>query len=196
MKALLYKDMILFWRNEKYYLFVVPIFCLVAPTSSYTLYFIVLVIIVGSINLLSADEKCGWEQLAMMLPYSTRSLVFSKYIVFWFLLLYSLLFYAAALLLVAKTTVPETLLYLLLTAATALAAQGVSLPVLFTNSAESGAIAVTMIASLVIGVGIFFFTELQNPSLLLPLLLALLGSMGVNLGSVFLSARLYHKRLR
>ncbi len=198
MKALLYKDMMLFWRNEKYYLLVVPIFCFVAPTSSYTLYFIALVIIIGSVNLLSSDEKCGWEQLAMMLPYSTRSLVLSKYIVFWFLLLYSLLFYAAALLLVAKITVPEALVYLLLTAVTTLAAQGVCLPVLFTNGAESGTTAVALIAGLLIATGTatLSFIDLKNSSLLLPLFLALLGSMGVNLGSVVISSQQYAKRLR
>lgn len=198
MKGLLYKDGYLFWKDQKSLFFLVGIFCVVAPTFYYTMPTIIISIIVGSISLLSADEKCEWDRLAMMLPYSSRSLVLSKYIVVWLFLLYSLLVYTAGLLLVAKTTVPEALVYLLLAATTSLAAQGICQPILFNNSAELGRPAVAIIAGLVIGAGVgtLSLIETQNPSLLLPFFIAMLVGIGVNIGSVFLSERLYRQRLR
>lgn len=84
MKALLYKDALVLWKQMKYMLLLVALFCLM-PNQAFGLnrFFIVYAGLLFPMSLMAYDERAKWDNFAPMLPYSTRSLVLSHYVFGW-----------------------------------------------------------------------------------------------------------------
>lgn len=84
MKALLYKDFCVLWKQMKYMLFLVALFCLI-PNQALNLsqFFVIYAGVMIPMSLMAYDERAKWDDFAAMLPYSTRSVVFSRYVFGW-----------------------------------------------------------------------------------------------------------------
>ena len=80
MKALLMKDLHIFWRRMKIMLLMLAVFALV-PGASFQSAFAITYSAMIPYSLFSVDEACKWDKLAAMMPYSTFDLVVSKYLV-------------------------------------------------------------------------------------------------------------------
>ena len=78
MKALLYKDVCVLYKQLKILLIALLAFCFM-PGLSASVFALVYVIMLP-ITTLSYDERSKWSQLAAMMPYTSRQLVLSKYL--------------------------------------------------------------------------------------------------------------------
>lgn len=79
MKALLMKDLHIFWRRMKIILLMLVVFA--AVPSAFQSTFAITYSVMIPYSLFSVDEASKWDKLAAMMPYSTFDLVVSKYLV-------------------------------------------------------------------------------------------------------------------
>jgi len=78
MKALLMKDLHVFWRRMKLFVLMIVVFCAVPSVFQNT--FAVTYAAMIPYSMFSVDETSKWDKLAAMMPYSTFDLVMSKYL--------------------------------------------------------------------------------------------------------------------
>ena len=78
MKALLMKDLHVFWRRMKIILLMLVVFS--AMPSEFQCAFATTYSAMVPYSLFSVDEASKWDRLAAMMPYSTFDLVVSKYL--------------------------------------------------------------------------------------------------------------------
>lgn len=81
MKALIQKDVYVLWKQMR--LFVIVILVIMVGNGVFGSVFIVIWCAMLPYTALAYDERCKWDQLAAMMPYSTRDLVLSKYVLGW-----------------------------------------------------------------------------------------------------------------
>lgn len=81
MKALIQKDVYVLWKQMK--LFVIVMLVIMAGNGSFGSVFVVIWCAMLPYTALAYDERCKWDQLAAMMPYSPRDLVLSKYVLGW-----------------------------------------------------------------------------------------------------------------
>lgn len=94
MKALLYKDFLVMWKQLKVFLLMVVIFCLVpSQTHFMNMFFIAYAGLMIPISLMSYDERDAWPSLAAMLPYTSRDIVLSRYVISWLCSLFATALY-------------------------------------------------------------------------------------------------------
>jgi len=77
MKALLTKDFIVIFKQLKYFLFIIPILAITNEPSMTIIAIMISAMI--PMTAIAYDEQSKWNELAIMLPYSKKQLVFSKY---------------------------------------------------------------------------------------------------------------------
>ena len=77
MKALLRKDLTVLWRRMKIFFLLILVFA--AVPNSFQNTFAVVYAAMIPYTVFSVDEASKWDTLSMMLPYSTRDIVGSKY---------------------------------------------------------------------------------------------------------------------
>lgn len=78
MKALLMKDLYVFWRRMKLFVLMIVVFCAVPSVFQNT--FAITYAAMIPYSMFSVDESSKWDKLAAMMPYSTFDLVVSKYV--------------------------------------------------------------------------------------------------------------------
>ena len=78
MRALLQKDLCVLWRQMKVFLLLVLVFSL--TPSNFQEVFAVVYVAMIPYTIFAQDEASKWNDLASMLPYSTRDIVGSKYL--------------------------------------------------------------------------------------------------------------------
>ena len=78
MKALLMKDLYVFWRRMKLFVLMIVVFCAVPSVFQNT--FAITYAAMIPYSMFSVDESSKWDKLAAMMPYSTFDLVMSKYL--------------------------------------------------------------------------------------------------------------------
>ena len=78
MKALLRKDMTVLWRRMKIFFLLILVFS--AVPSAFQNTFAVVYAAMLPYSIFSVDEASKWDTLSMMLPYSTKEIVGSKYL--------------------------------------------------------------------------------------------------------------------
>ncbi len=78
MKALLRKDIYVLFKQMRFLLLILILFCTL-PTLSATAFSMIFVIMLP-VTTMGYDERSKWVQLAVMMPYTTRQLVVSKYL--------------------------------------------------------------------------------------------------------------------
>ena len=82
MLALLLKDLYTLKAQMKVFLFILIIFALAfqAEAGAFAVFYATLL----PVTSLAYDEQSKWPQLALMLPYSIKDIVLSKYLLGWF----------------------------------------------------------------------------------------------------------------
>lgn len=81
MKALLMKDFYTLWRQLKVYLLVMLVISVF--NGAYGNIFITIWAALLPYTAMAYDERSKWDQMAAMMPYSTRDIVVSKYVMGW-----------------------------------------------------------------------------------------------------------------
>ena len=200
MKALIIKDTYVIWRQMKYFLILILIFS--ALPSGFNNAFAVIYTSMLPYTALAYDERSKWDQLAAMMPYSTRDAVLSKYVFGWLCIggaaVLSGLLQMALSLVVDRVFLPGVMVLSVLGAVCILA---ISLPLMFRMGVEKGRLAMFLVIFLVCGaagaiahiaesVGSGTVFAFQGPVLGVTLLAALV----LTAVSVPLSIRFYAKR--
>ena len=200
MKALIIKDTYVIWRQMKYFLILILIFS--ALPSGFNNAFAVIYTSMLPYTALAYDERSKWDQLAAMMPYSTRDAVLSKYVFGWLCIggaaVLSGLLQMALSLVVDRVFLPGVMVLSVLGAVCILA---ISLPLMFRMGVEKGRLAMFLVIFLVCGaagaiahiaesVGSGTVFAFQGPVLGVTLLAALV----LTAVSVPLSMQFYTKR--
>jgi len=81
MKALMMKDTYVIWKQMKFFLVFIVVFASIP--SSFNNIFAIVYAAMLPYSALAYDERSKWDQLAAMMPYTTRDLVLSKYVFGW-----------------------------------------------------------------------------------------------------------------
>ena len=84
MKALLMKDCCVLWKQMRIFILILLVFCLF--NGSFGNLFVVIWSAMMPYTAMAYDERSKWDQLAAMMPYSTRDIVLSKYALGWLLM--------------------------------------------------------------------------------------------------------------
>lgn len=87
MKALLYKDACVLWKQMKFMLVIIAVFCLLPNSFGLNAFFVVYPGLMLPVSLMAYDERAHWDSFAAMLPYPPRALVLSRYAAGWLLTL-------------------------------------------------------------------------------------------------------------
>ena len=199
MKALLYKDAMVLWKQMKIMLLLILVFSVLPSGFQNT--FAVLYAALLPYSALAYDERSRWDRMAAAMPYSVREMVTEKYVFGWIAALGTL-----TLTLVLRL-VSQYLLHLgegasvemlLMAFFGSLIAMAVTLPMMFRFGVEKGRLAMLLLIGLVCGgaagvAGMETFTvgSVQN----LPvLLLAVAVAVAANAVSIPIAARCYAAR--
>ena len=200
MKALILKDTYVIWRQMKYFLILILIFS--ALPSGFNNAFAVIYTSMLPYTALAYDERSKWDQMASMMPYSSRDIVLCKYVFGWLCIgaavVLSGLLQMALSLVVDRVFLPGVMVLSVLGAVCILA---ISLPLMFRMGVEKGRLAMFLVIFLVCGaagaiahiaesVGSGTVFAFQGPVLGVTLLAALV----LTAVSVPLSMRFYAKR--
>ena len=81
MKALIQKDVYVLWKQMRIFLLVMLI--VMVGNGSFGSVFVVIWCSMLPYTALAYDERCKWDPMAAMMPYSPRDLVLSKYVLGW-----------------------------------------------------------------------------------------------------------------
>ena len=200
MKALILKDTYVIWRQMKYFLVMILLFS--ALPSGFNNAFAVVYAAMLPYTALAYDERSNWEQMAAVMPYSTRDIVLGKYVFGWLCIaaaaVLSLLLQAALSLVSSRVFSPAMMV---MSALGGLCILSISLPVMFRFGVEKGRMAMFLIIFLVCGTagaiasiavsgnGAKF--SFQGPALVILLIAAVV----LTAVSVPLSQRFYRQRM-
>ena len=197
MKALLYKDACVLWKQMKFMLLLVAIFCLLPNGFGLNAFFVAYAGLMLPMSLLAYDERAHWDSFAAMLPYSPRAVVVSRYAAGWLLTLFAGVLYGLGVL-VRGEGLPA-LAVLGWVVAVVLVCQAVLFPYFFRVGVEKARmyLIVFFVLLVVVGAGLAGLLDAAVPTL--PTLLAL-APVGVAVGvvvclaSVPVAVRQYAKR--
>lgn len=150
MSALILKDFYVLWRQMRLFLLLLLVFS--AIPGSFNSTFVVVYAAMLPYTALAYDERSKWDQLAAVMPYSTRDIVLGKYVFGWLCIgaaaVLSLLFQAVLALLGSRAFAPAMMA---LAALGGLCILAISLPVMFRFGVEKGRLMMFLIIFLVCG---------------------------------------------
>ncbi|MCH3971457.1 MAG: ABC-2 transporter permease [Oscillospiraceae bacterium] len=78
MKALLLKDFYVITKQMKFFLILIIVFAMIPNTSMVA--FATMYAAILPVSAMGYDERCKWNTLACMMPYSAKAIVMSKYV--------------------------------------------------------------------------------------------------------------------
>ncbi len=81
MKGLIQKDVYVLWKQMR--IFFIVMLVIMVGNGSFGSVFVVVWCSMLPYTALAYDERCKWDQMAAMMPYSPRNLVLSKYVLGW-----------------------------------------------------------------------------------------------------------------
>ena len=202
MKGLLLKDVYTLAKSLRVFLLLIIVFsCL--PGLNMTVFAVVYSSLLP-VTALSYDERCKWDSLAAMLPYSPAQIVVSKYLLGYIAVLGAALIALAAhgvYGLVGKAAADGVLPFLLGGTASGLTVMALSLPPMFKIGVEKGRIFFYVILALIFGgiVGLEALTENGLTDALSRMGTvagagAILLVLIINAASILLSVRFYRRR--
>lgn len=201
MKALLYKDLCVLWKQMKFVIFLVALFCAMPSVGGLDLntFFMAYAGLLVPISLFSYDERARWDALAAMLPYAARDLVLSRYLFSWLATAFAVLCYLVGQVLFSPGTplTGEALLLPAFTVGLLLVIQAVYFPVLFRLGAEKGRLAMLVVIVAVVCLAALVSALLEEISpapvrVLVPALLVV-GTL-LSLASVKVAEKQYARR--
>lgn len=200
MKALLYKDACVLWKQMKFMLVIIAVFCLLPNSFGLNAFFVVYPGLMLPVSLMAYDERAHWDSFAAMLPYPPRALVLSRYAAGWLLTLLAGVLYLVGALIqdqgVPLGTALGTLGWVL---AVVLLCQAILFPFFFRVGTEQGRLYMILLSVLLLlgGVGLTSLLNVAVPAVSTLLMLAPVGlgvALAACLASVPVAVGQYAKR--
>ena len=200
MKALLYKDACVLWKQMKFMLVIIAVFCLLPNSFGLNAFFVVYPGLMLPVSLMAYDERAHWDSFAAMLPYPPRALVLSRYAAGWLLTLLAGVLYLVGALIQDQGaplgTALGTLGWLL---AVVLLCQAILFPFFFRVGTEQGRLYMILLSVLLLlgGVGLTSLLNVAVPAVSTLLMLAPVGlgvALAACLASVPVAVGQYAKR--
>lgn len=203
MKGLLLKDFYTLGKSLRMVLLLIVVFAFM-PGYNMALFGVVYASLLP-VTAISYDERCKWDSLAAMLPYSPSELVAGKYILGYLAVAGACLIALAAQAVYRAFGAPaggEYLSYILGGAMSGLLIMALTLPAIYKFGAEKGRIVFFVILAMIIGGGAAVMALAERGTLTVTLprigaaagLLTLLAVVLINLASIALSIRFYSKK--
>ena len=150
MIGLILKDLFTLTRQALMYIVFIAVFSLMPGYNMAS--FAVIMACMMPMTALAYDERSKWDQLAALMPYSTRDIVLGKYVFGWLCIgaaaVLSLLFQAVLALLGSRAFAPAMMA---MAALGGLCILDISLPVMFRFGVEKGRMAMFLVIFLVCG---------------------------------------------
>ena len=197
MLALLLKDLYTLKAQMKHFLFILIIFALAfqAEAGAFAVFYATLL----PVTSLAYDEQSKWPQLALMLPYSIKDIVLSKYLLGWFLSFVVSMLYGLVSLLIDGGDYFLVVIFMSL----ALCFLALTLPLVFWLGTEKGRLLLVAVLAGIFGmIGatgyisvLYGMQEVPFGSVPAFSGVCLLGTLLFNVLSIFLSIFLYKRRL-
>ena len=200
MKALLYKDAMVLWKQMKVMLLLILVFSVLPSGFQNT--FAVLYAALLPYSALAYDERSRWDRMAAAMPYSAREMVTEKYLFGWIAALGTLIL-TLILRLVSQYLLRmgegASVEMLLMAFFGSLIAMAVTLPLLFRFGVEKGRLAMLLLIGLVCGgaagvAGMESFASGSIAGSIPALLLAAALAVAANAVSIPIAARCYAAR--
>jgi len=202
MKGLLLKDYFTLLKQLRFYLIFLLIFTII-PNMNLSSIAIVYAAMLP-ITVIAYDERSKWDQLAAMIPYSKRELVFSKYLLGYIgVALFSIitLVLQVAVGLIGKNGFStEQGMTIFVTAAAALVLLAINLPFMFWLGVERGRVVFMIIIGVTVFLGMMSADSaknlLANQTITESQLIVLSGAVTIfaNVVSVFISSKIYRNK--
>ena len=189
MKALLYKDACVLWKQMKFMLVIIAVFCLLPNSFGLNAFFVVYPGLMLPVSLMAYDERAHWDSFAAMLPYPPRALVLSRYAAGWLLtLLAGVLYLVGALIQDQGAPLGTALGTLGWVLAVVLLCQAILFPFFFRVGTEQGRLYMILLSVLLLlgGVGLTSLLNVAVPAVSTLLMLAPVG-LGVALAACLAS---------
>ena len=200
MKALLYKDACVLWKQMKFMLVIIAVFCLLPNSFGLNAFFVVYPGLMLPVSLMAYDERAHWDSFAAMLPYPPRALVLSRYAAGWLLtLLAGVLYLVGALIQDQGAPLGTALGTLGWVLAVVLLCQAILFPFFFRVGTEQGRLYMILLSVLLLlgGVGLTSLLTVAVPAVSTLLMLAPVGlgvALAACLASVPVAVGQYAKR--
>ena len=200
MKALLLKDTYVIWKQMKIFLIIILVFS--AIPSGFNSAFAVIYAAMMPYTAMAYDERSKWDQMAAMMPYSTRDIVLGKYVFGWLCIAAAAVLSALFQGLLSFLGASLSLALLAMSVLGALCVLAITLPVMFRFGVEKGRLAMFLLIFLVCGTagGISSISISEGSgatfafqNLILPLLVV--AAVVLTAVSVPLSMRFYRERM-
>ena len=194
MKGLLLKDFYMSRKTIWIYLFMIILFA--AAQSANGAIFGMFYAIMIPVNLIAQDERDHFDSLLPMLPVSGRQRVMDKYIISWVMIAVALVVYFV------RCLFPDAqveIALVLMGVSIVLISQAISLPLIYRFGVERGRmiymIAIIGQAALLGALGAAWeeLLTVVAPVIVVPVVLA--AGIGLSVGSIFVSGRVYEKRI-
>ena len=195
MKALLVKDFYVLWKQMKVFLVIILVFSAL-PGNSNTVFAVTYAALLPY-SCVAYDERSKWDQLAAMMPYSTRDLVLSRYALGWIAgagaCLLSLILQGGFAAILHREVHTDLLIASFFTCVITLA---ITLPLIFRFGVERGRLIMFLIIFLVCGSAgaLSGFAESLSGTLPAPVWLIVPVSLVLTVLSIPLSLRWYALR--
>ena len=189
MKALLYKDACVLWKQMKFMLVIIAVFCLLPNSFGLNAFFVVYPGLMLPVSLMAYDERAHWDSFAAMLPYPPRALVLSRYAAGWLLtLLAGVLYLVGALIQDQGAPLGTALGTLGWVLAVVLLCQAILFPFFFRVGTEQGRLYMILLSVLLLlgGIGLTSLLNVAVPAVSTLLMLAPVG-LGVALAACLAS---------
>lgn len=200
MKALLHKDACVLWKQMKFMLVIIAVFCLLPNSFGLNAFFVVYPGLMLPVSLMAYDERAHWDSFAAMLPYPPRALVLSRYAAGWLLtLLAGVLYLVGALIQDQGAPLGTALGTLGWVLAVVLLCQAILFPFFFRVGTEQGRLYMILLSVLLLlgGVGLTSLLNVAVPAVSTLLMLAPVGlgvALAACLASVPVAVGQYAKR--
>lgn len=200
MKALLYKDACVLWKQMKFMLVIIAVFCLLPNSFGLNAFFVVYPGLMLPVSLMAYDERAHWDSFAAMLPYPPRALVLSRYAAGWLLtLLAGALYLVGALIQDQGAPLGTALGTLGWVLAVVLLCQAILFPFFFRVGTEQGRLYMILLFVLLLlgGIGLTSLLNVAVPAVSTLLMLAPVGlgvALAACLASVPVAVGQYAKR--
>lgn len=200
MKALLYKDACVLWKQMKFMLVIIAVFCLLPNSFGLNAFFVVYAGLMLPVSLMAYDERAHWDSFAAMLPYPPRALVLSRYAAGWLLtLLAGVLYLVGALIQDQGAPLGTALGILGWVLAVVLLCQAILFPFFFRVGTEQGRLYMILLFVLLLlgGIGLTSLLNVAVPAVSTLLMLAPVGlgvALAACLASVPVAVGQYAKR--
>ena len=203
MKGLLLKDYYTLLKQMLLYLVFIIVLSVIPEMNLFRIASVYAAML--PITVIAFDERSKWDHLAIMMPYTKRQLVMSKYVIGYlgiaFCCVLSLCIQAVIVAVANQPFTLELVLSILLTSLAGLAILAINLPFMFWLGVERGRIVFMVLIAATVFIGMMSAEnagralELQNISPALLILLSALAAAALNVVSAMVSLRLYRKKM-